>query len=270
VVARGAADPDPLVRLGAVSAAEGLEPRARLAPLRPLLRDPLGALRIEAARVLAPVPPALWPAGARVALADALAEYRAAQRVSADRPEAHVNLGVLHTQLGELDQARREYETAIRLAPYFLPARLNLADLYRLEGREDEGERVLLEALEGAPQSAELHHALGLLRVRQQRLPEALDALARAAALAPEQPRLAYVYAVALHSTGGRERALSVLADAQQRHPGDREILLALATFSRDAGAFDQARSWAARLLALDPEDPNARALARELEAAGR
>lgn len=65
--------------------------------------------------------------------------------------------------------------------------------------------------------------------VRQRRLSEALDALGRAATLALEQPRYAYVHGVALHSLDRADRALSVLGEAHRRHPGDQEILLALA-----------------------------------------
>ncbi len=261
----GLGDEDPLVRLGALEAAERLEPGVRLHHAGPLLRDPILAVRIAATETLIEVPPALWSPGERGALADALAEYRAAQHANADRTEAHLNLGVLHARFGELDEARREYETALRLGPDFLPAYLNLADLHRERGRDDEGERVLRRALERAPDDADVSHALGLLLVRQQRLPDAIAALGRAAEGAPERARYAYVYAVALHSTGETKQALAVLDAAHLRHPADRELLTALATISRDAGAADDARTYASRLLALDPADPRAQALAREV-----
>jgi predicted CXXCH cytochrome family protein len=47
------ADPDPLVRLAAVSALEALPPDERAAPASPRLRDNIRAVRSEAARVLA-------------------------------------------------------------------------------------------------------------------------------------------------------------------------------------------------------------------------
>src|SRR6185295_1857328 len=111
-----------------------------------------------------------WAPGARNALIEPLAEWRAAQRANADRPEAHANLGALHVQLGEHDAARAEYETALRIGPWFVPAYLNLADLLRAEGRDDEGERLLRRALEIAPDSADAHHTLGLLLVRRHEL----------------------------------------------------------------------------------------------------
>ena len=106
--------------------------------------------------------------------------------------------------------------------------------------------------------------------MREERLDEALVALSQAAELAPGLPRYAYVYGVALHSTGQVEQGLAVLEEAHRRHPSNREILLALASFKRDAGKLAEARGYAARLLALDPQNPQAQAFARELTGAGQ
>ena len=63
-----------------------------------------------------------------------------------------------------------------------------------------------------------------------------MSELRRAAELEPEQARYAYVYAVALHSAGRGSEAMTVLKDNLARHPDDRDTLLALISFSRDAG----------------------------------
>ena len=81
---------------------------------------------------------------------------------------------------------------------------------------------------QAAPGDAALPHALGLLLVREQRLPEALPVLARAAQLDPGQPRYAYVYALALEGAGENDKALAVLRQAGERHPGNQEIRDAL------------------------------------------
>jgi hypothetical protein len=53
---RALADPDPLVRHGALDAAQALEPGARVTLVAPLLRDPIRTVRIEAAGALADAP----------------------------------------------------------------------------------------------------------------------------------------------------------------------------------------------------------------------
>lgn len=65
---------------------------------------------------------------------------------------------------------------ALELQLAFTEAAVNLADLYRLQGRDAEGEKTLRQALALEPQNAAAHHALGLLLIRQKKLPEALIA----------------------------------------------------------------------------------------------
>jgi hypothetical protein len=55
-LAAAARNPDPMVRRGALAGLEGFAPEARLPVAFPLLRDSTRAVRIEAARVLAPLP----------------------------------------------------------------------------------------------------------------------------------------------------------------------------------------------------------------------
>jgi len=64
-----------------------------------------------------------------------------------------------------------------------------------------------------------LHYALGLTLTRLKRPDEALGELHRAAALAPDQARYAYVYAVGLHSAGRGGEAMTVLKDTLAQHP---------------------------------------------------
>jgi tetratricopeptide (TPR) repeat protein len=260
-VSIAARDDDGLVRLAALEAAEALEPGTRLRLAGPLLRDPLLAVRLQAATTLAPVPPALWSPGDRVSLAKALDEYRGVQELHADLPESHLNLGVLHATFGELEAAANAYRTALRIDPGFSPASINLSDVYRAQGRDTDGERALRAALERLPQDADLLHALGLLLVRERRLEEAIRALEEAARRAPDRARYAYAHALALDAAGERGQALRTLEEVQVRHPVDRDVLTALVTLNRDAGSSDAARHFAQLLVSAAPDDPGARAL---------
>jgi Flp pilus assembly protein TadD len=66
--------------------------------------------------------------------------------------------------------------------------------------------------------------------------------------LEPERARYAYVYAVALHSAGRADDAMAVLKASLARHSGDRDTLLALVSFNRDAGDFAAALEYAEQL----------------------
>jgi tetratricopeptide (TPR) repeat protein len=182
-------DPDPLVRFGALQALEGVPPESRLSLALPLLRDSLRVLRMDAASLLAPAPRDRLTAAERRAFEEAVKEYRASQGFNADQPWAHVNLGVLAADLGDVAGAEAAYRAALRADSGFVPAYVNLADLYRALGRDAEGEPLLRRAVSIAPTAAAAHYALGLLLVRRGRRADALVELRRAATLEPDDPR---------------------------------------------------------------------------------
>ena len=263
----GLRDDDPLARFAALRTLDVVEPNTRLRLAVPLLTDSIRTVRIEAARVLAPLPAHTLTATQRGLIDQGVEEYVAAERFNADRPEAHLNLGLIYAARGRFDEAEAAYRTAIRLNPASVQAHVNLSDLYRMQGRDDEGERVLRQALEAAPEAADVHHALGLLLVRRQQIPEALEALRQAATLLPENARFSYVYGVALHSTGDTDGALRVLAQTTTRHPYNRDVLMALATIHRDNGSVEAALKYTRDLAVLTPQDPAVRQLLAQLEA---
>jgi tetratricopeptide (TPR) repeat protein len=255
-VRRLLADPDASVRAQAVRVLELADLQTRVELVWPLLSDPIRVVRLEAARVLAPVMGQGMGDALREQMGAALEEAVGAEVVNADRPEAHLNLGLLAAAAGEPRVAEEAYRAALRLDRRFTPARANLADLYREQGRESEAEAELEAGLALDPESADLHFALGLARVRAQRLEAAIESLARAAELSPEHDRYAYVYAVALDSAGRTTEALPILETAQGRDPANRDILVALVQFNAKLGQRDAARRWLERLAALAPEDP--------------
>ena len=257
---------DPLQRLAAVSALEALPEEPRLALAAPLLDDRRRAVRIEAAQVLSSIPDASFPAARRAAFERAAAEYESVQRYNFDRPEARTSLGTFYARRGRMQDAEKTLRSALALEPRHVPAYVNLADLWRSLGRDAAGEAILREGLALMPDDATLRHVLGLTLVRLQRADAGLAELARAAALAPGDARFAYVYAVGLYSNGKPQEALAEIDRALVRHPAQRELLLAGASFSRESGARERALEYARRLVEAAPGDAQAQQLLRALQ----
>jgi len=248
-------DPDPLVRIGALDMLEGA-PANQLWPLAsPLLSDSTRGVRIRAASLLAAVPTASQPPADRGRFDLAAAEFVAAQRLNADRPEARATLGNFFARRRLAAEAEAEYRAALHLSPQYAPAAINLADLFRQAGRDRDGEAVLRTAIEASPRDGGLHHALGLALSRLKQTDDAIAELRRAAELEPDRARYVYVYAVALHSAGRGPEAIAILKDGLTRHSSDRDILMALTTFNRDAGDQAAALDYAERLARLAPND---------------
>ena len=261
----GVADDSALVRRATARALSNTDPAASASTLAPLLSDPIRSVRIETAEILAGLPAGNFSQNVTAAFARATDEYVSAQQLNADRPEAHLNLGLLYAKQNHFDKAEAELKTALSLDPSFAPAAVNLADLYRALNRDQEGERVLKDAINRAPNDASLEHALGLLMVRQKRIAPALDMLAAAARNEPANARYVYVYAVALNDAGQTKAAIQTLASSLKAHPYDRDSLSALVTFLEQSGDPTKALTYAKRLDELEPGNPEVHRMLEEL-----
>jgi predicted CXXCH cytochrome family protein len=264
---KGLADPDPMVRIGAVDMLDGVPPDQLWPIVSPLLSDPIRGVRLKATSLLAGMPSDRLSDTDRERFDQAAKEFIAAQELNADRPEARAMLGAFYALRGQMDQAETEYQAALRLSPAYGPASANLADLYRQLGRDTDAESVLRKAIESSPQDAGLHHALGLTLVRLKRQDDGLAELARAAELEPDRARYAYVYAVALDSSGRRGDATQALKDNLAKHPNDRDTLSALIGFTRDAGDMTSALVYAELLAQIEPDNTPLKNLVETLRA---
>ncbi|TXG79356.1 MAG: tetratricopeptide repeat protein [Rhodocyclaceae bacterium] len=264
------ADDDPLLRAAAanVLSAADVDTRLRLLPAR--LGDPRREVRMAAAQALAGDAETRLSASDRRRFEQALGEYVAAEKFDADRPEGRTNLGNLAAVRGRYDEAIAAYKDALALDPSFVPAAVNLADVYRRLGQETHAEGTLRAAIERDARAASAHFALGLSLTRQQRRPEALDALTQAATLAPENPHYAYVLAVALADAGEPQRALATLVTALRRHPNDRDLLLTQAQTLSGVGQPERALPALHHLARLEPDDRRIADLLAEVERAAR
>jgi tetratricopeptide (TPR) repeat protein len=261
----GLTDPDPMVRIGALDVLENVPAGQLWSLVSPLLSDPVRGVRIRATSLLASVPTASQPQADREPFERAAAEFIAAQRFNADRPEGRTTLGNFLVQRGLTADAEAEYKAALRLSPQYAPAAINLADLYRQLGRDAEGENVLRAAISASPQDGGLHYALGLTLTRLKQPDSALMEFRRATELAPDRARYAYVYAVALHAAGRVSDAMTVLKHNLAQHPDDRDTLQALIGFSRASGDLSGALEYAERLARISPDDQGLAHLVQEL-----
>jgi Flp pilus assembly protein TadD len=256
-------DDDPLVRYEAVRGISALihkrlganDQQKKYSTLVPLLKDPIHAVRTEAARALTEVPKELFNQLHRKDFEKVLDEYKERQQAIADRPESHLNLGLMYENVGEKDKAETSYKTAMRLVPDFLPARFNLANLYNLMGRNADAERVLRDGFQRVPNEGQLYYSLGLLLAEEKRYPEVANNLGKAAELMPKNARAHYNHGLALQHLGRRSGAETALLKAHRLGRSDPSILQALAVFYFQGRQWDQATIYAEQLARLYPNE---------------
>ncbi len=250
LVGERAASADPLIRWAVARSLQQSHPAvtANIGPK--LLADPVLAVRLEATSALAPLDLELLPQDMIDDLQRGADEYVAAQLVSAERPEAHVNIGNLRAGQRRLDDAAFSYRTALRLNPQFVPAYVNLADLYRAQGRDDEGQAILRDGLQRVPadSASALHHSLGLALVRLGRMPAAIAELEIAANSADAEPRYALAYALALDAQGEASSAAEILEGSLRRFGEYPQLVAALIGVYQRMGDEEAAGALADRL----------------------
>ncbi len=249
-------DTDPAVRVAAVGGLEVTPPADRVAVAAALLQDPVRAVRLETARILAGVPADRLDASQRKAFDAAAAEFVEAQMSAADMPGSHLNLAVFYASQGKRDLAEAEYLTALRMDPYFGPARANLVTLYNSMSRNADAERVLREGIKRTPNEGELYYSLGLLLAEEKRLADAADALGKAARLMPQRARVRYNLALALDRLSRDKEAEAALLQAFQIDPRDPDIVYATAAFYVQRKQWKRALSFAERLAEIVPNEP--------------
>jgi tetratricopeptide (TPR) repeat protein len=217
----------PLVRLGALQSLDGAEASIRWALAAESLSDPIRAVRLRAAQLLAAVAPEINGApDPRLdpRLDRAVSELLASLERDGDRAEAHVQRGNLLVDLGRYDEASDAYSAAVTRDPELAATYVNWCDLLRRRGDEAGCAAKLDEGLARAPDSPELHHALALSQIRRGQKQSAISELAAAAQLAPEVSTYAWALVIALRERGELTEAAAVLSAAQARHPHDQAL----------------------------------------------
>lgn len=237
-------DEHPLMGLGVANALEFIAEQNRLSFAYPLLYDDRKITRMLAGRSLQASSFDEMPNEGVDKFNTALDEYVKYQLFNADRPESLVNLANLYSQQQKSKFAEEFYKKAILLAPYYAPAYVNLADHYRGTGNDQYGEEILKDALLHVRDKSTINHTLGLLKVRQKKLDDAIEYLRLAAASPDTTERYVYVYAIALHSAGKTVKALDVLEKAQSLYSTNRDILNALISINKEHGNVEQAQNY--------------------------
>jgi len=226
----------------------GYDLQRRWAEVKPLLQDPVKAVRLDAVRLLLNTPKQWRSKEEHAQWLAALAEYKTTLDFHNDSAAGQLNLGAYYLALADEAAAAKAYRLAIRREPFNPAGYLNLADLLRQQNKEAEAMQQLQLALVKAPQSAEVHHALGLAHIRIKQYQPAIASLAKAHQLAADNARFAFVYAVALNSTGQQQQALEVLENWQKNRPININIANFLVQLYRQRGDMSKAQYWRNKL----------------------
>ncbi len=245
------AAPDPLERSAAVrllSSHDGMLPK-----LRPLLKDPVRLVRLDAAWALSreltegsperaeldtmlkltidqPAGRARWAQDLsnRGHQADAERELAVAEKWDPFSPGLKESHGFVLNAMGRSLEAAALFYRAAQLDPVASEPAFRAGLAYAEAGRIAEAETSLRLALQRNPGLHRAWYNLGLLLAGEERLSDAVDALKRAEALSPTEVDYPFALATVLLRQGDRSGAAAaanrVLA-IDPRHAGARQLL---------------------------------------------
>ena len=235
---------DPELRLNALHAAASLPQDLLLPLITPLLDDPIISVRTEAMNVIAPFYSQL-DENRKQRFDVVMNEYLGLQRNLGDRPESYLNQGIVLGATGRMADAEQAYLFGLKRFPKFAGYYGNLADLYRAQNNDVRAKDYLDQGLLVQPANAELHYALGLWFVRNQKRAEGVNELKKASELDPENGSFTYGYALGVQSTQDAKKAITILENFVSKHGNDPMVLSGLMSLYQDAKQMDKANYYA-------------------------
>jgi Flp pilus assembly protein TadD len=129
--------------------------------------------------------------------------------------EAENNLGLSWRELGETDKARAAFQAAVDWQgehPTDAQPFLNLGSLFADQGKLEEAQAFLTRAAALAPDNPKVHEELAHIYEAQSNLPKAQNELEKAIALAPNTSALHYKLGRVYRREGKRDQAQSEFA----------------------------------------------------------
>lgn len=246
---------NPLVRRAAVEATGFIPLQHRWGLLKAMMTDESSSVRFAVANQLAGFGSEV-NGDDYIALNKLLREYEEQLRLSQDMPAGQAAIAMYALNQGDTEQALKALKKALEIEPGYAPALLNLADLYRGLGDEEKAQETLSKAMLVAPDSGAIQHSFGLYWIRQGQLETALGYLKAATEQDDSVVRYAYVYAVALESSGQLESAIKTLEAANERWPNQYDVLLSIILYLEKTERASESWPYLSNLSAIAPNDP--------------
>jgi Flp pilus assembly protein TadD len=152
-----------------------------------------------------------------------------------------LKIGVLYTQLEQLDKASAFYEKALKIDPALISARRNLATVLWFRNQKQESVRQFFALLRSNPNDSAAHFYLGTFEYERKQFLPARDHFGKAGNLAfgnPEALPMVLETYLAVKDMTVPNRLMSQL---EQSERPDAELVFRVGTLFNTYGAYDQA-----------------------------
>ncbi len=254
-------DDEALIRRTAVENLSIVDDEETARMIGPMLYDPVKAVRIQAAAVLAGKPSEYLDVNQKKLFRRVLDEFIASMEYSGDFSFGRFNLGNLYKSLKDDEKAIENYEAAIRIDNLFYPAKVNLAMIYNELGKQDRAEALFREVHKEFPGLHEISYSLALLLAEQNNFEEAALFMGEAAQSMPDVARVHYNYGILLQYLNRDTEAEIEFKKALLTEPENMDFLYALFDFYFKRSKMGEAKRIAEEMVRINPELPAVREL---------
>jgi len=140
-----------------------------------------------------------------------------------DFPEAYYNLGFIHIQREEWDQAEAALKTAVEQRPDYNEALMALSSVYQKTGRQSEAEAVIVQAADSGGGDAKVFLNLGLVKFNAGDNAAAAEAFAKAEELDPNLADAQYYLGTLAVGQGQIDEAVRRLEKYLEMNPNNEQ-----------------------------------------------
>jgi tetratricopeptide (TPR) repeat protein len=176
------------------------------------------------------------------------------------RPEgkqAHVNLGMVRQELGDLKGARESYERALQITPDLPEVFYNLASILEQQGAKEEAEKYYAKlTAQRADSSEDAWFRLGYLRLQKGDFRGSIEAFQSCVRKRGDWPEAHVNLGIAHWRLGDRDQAIKVFEQVLALDPNSLDALRGLAALAVEREDFPRALDLQARLIEQGEKTP--------------
>jgi tetratricopeptide (TPR) repeat protein len=202
-------DDSSLVRAASVRLHQASSPQQRIETALLAIRDPVRAVRLEAARLLLGVSLTSLAAADQAAARHAIADYQDSLSARADYPETQMQIAGLAMTFRDFSAAQNAFHEALSMDPQLADAWITVARIQAALRRPDVALRTLEQAARANPENGQVSLQLGALYVQLRDPARAASTLEKALEQLGPSPGLLDLLAATQLQAGNWERARS-------------------------------------------------------------
>ena len=179
--------------------------------------------------------------------------YRQILEKAPREEEARFLLGFLRLQRQDFRGAAEAFEGCLKYRPAWPEAHANLALSYSGMGERDHAERLYEKMLEADPKSVEALRGLAAMAIQSSDFDTALEFHVRLIDLGERSPEVLYNTGLMYEKAGKLDNAVKLYRDALALEPHMPEALLNMGRILETTGKSDEARACWAKALEAEP-----------------